>query len=351
MIRKNLIKAVTLSLAVLLAAAPEASYVVAADIVGTESKSTDGAGGTLEAGPKSEPETTETEPETKETESETTETESETTATESETTETESETTETAESETPAESESESESETTKQTEPEELSDAVEIPEDESKKKDKVDVEAEVAGVKRDGDASSIVGFSVDPNSYPAANVSKNTKAIYKYLTKTLGLNHAAACGVLGNIQLESNFDPLALGDSGSSYGICQWHLERFNALISFCNGNGLDYNTLKGQLAYLKFELENGYSGVLAYIKSVPDTAQGAYDAAYYWCMNFEVPNDTVNRSIQRGNLAMNEFYPQSFKTAAKKKKKKSKKTTVTLQIPDGVSILKTKECYLIEE
>lgn len=160
----------------------------------------------------------------------------------------------------------------------------------------------------------NIVGFSVDPSKYPAANVSENTVAVYEYLTSVMGLNHAGACGVLANIQLESDFSPLSLGDGGSSYGICQWHNERFNRLISFCNGNGLDYNTLGGQLKYLESELASSYPSVLAYIRSVPDTAQGAYDAAYYWCVHFEVPDHTAERAAQRGNLAMNEYYGKTF-------------------------------------
>ena len=164
------------------------------------------------------------------------------------------------------------------------------------------------------GVTANIIGFSVDPSKYPAANVGENTVFIYQYLTSTMGLNHAGACGVLANIQLESNFNSLALGDGGSSYGICQWHNGRFNNLISYCNRNGLDYNTVGGQLQYLNHELANSYPSVLSYVKNVPDTAQGAYDAAYYWCMYFEVPDHTVERAVQRGNLAKNEYFGKKF-------------------------------------
>lgn len=164
------------------------------------------------------------------------------------------------------------------------------------------------------GVTANIVGFSVDPSKYPAANVGETTVVIYQYLTSTMGLNHAGACGVLANIQLESNFNSLALGDGGSSYGICQWHNGRFNNLISYCNRNGLDYNTVGGQLQYLSHELANNYPSVLNYVKNVPDTAQGAYDAAYYWCMYFEVPDHTVERAVQRGNLAKNEYFGKNF-------------------------------------
>ena len=165
-------------------------------------------------------------------------------------------------------------------------------------------------------DTTSVSNFTVDTSNYEAANINDNTILIYQYLTSEMGLNHAGACGVLANIQCESNFSPLSLGDGGTSYGICQWHNGRFNNLISYCNGNGYDYNTVNGQLHYLQYELTNNYPSVLEYIKNVPDTAQGSYDAAYYWCMHFEVPNHTEERSAQRGNIAMNEYYGKSFET-----------------------------------
>ena len=155
-----------------------------------------------------------------------------------------------------------------------------------------------------------ISGFSIDPSQYLPVDINENTRLIYLYLTKEMGLNHAAACGVLANIQHESNFNTFAVGDGGTSYGICQWHNSRFSALMAHCQSKGLDYNTLEGQLSYLEHELSTGYKSVLNVLKNVPNSEQGAYDAAYAWCMHFEIPADTVNRSIQRGNLAREYFH-----------------------------------------
>ena len=129
-----------------------------------------------------------------------------------------------------------------------------------------------------------------------------------------MSLNHAAACGVLANIQCESDFSPLVFGDGGTSYGICQWHNERFRRLIDYCNSKGIDYNTVSGQLEFLNYELHTVYPGVLSFIRNVPDTAQGAFDAAYYWCAHFEIPAQTQLRAVQRGNLAVNEYYYREF-------------------------------------
>ena len=127
-----------------------------------------------------------------------------------------------------------------------------------------------------------------------------------------MGLNKAAACGVLANIEQESGFNPTIYGDGGTSYGICQWHEERFSDLQNWCSSNGKDYKTLDGQLWYLKHDLESNYSSVLNYIKTVSNNATGAYNAGYYWCKHFEVPADTENESISRGNRAQSSYYPK---------------------------------------
>lgn len=139
-----------------------------------------------------------------------------------------------------------------------------------------------------------------------------NEHTVFNFLKQIMGLNTAAATGVLANIARESSFRPTALGDGGTSYGICQWHAGRYTNLKNWCSQNGKDYTTLDGQLWYLKNELEKSYTGVLNYIKGVADSAQGAYDAGYYWCKRFEVPADTENNSVKRGNLAKDTYYPK---------------------------------------
>ena len=157
-------------------------------------------------------------------------------------------------------------------------------------------------------------GFEVDPSRYPAANINVNTIKVYRFLMEEMGINHAAACGVLANVQLESNFRPLALGDGGTSYGICQWHNGRFTHLMNYCKSRDLDYNTLEGQLSFLGYELTHGYRRVYEALKHVEDTAGGAYVAAYLFCYHFEMPDQTLNRSIQRGNLAKTEYYDKDM-------------------------------------
>lgn len=141
---------------------------------------------------------------------------------------------------------------------------------------------------------------------------NSNTTIVFNYLVDELKMNSAAACGVLANIYYESGFDPHMEGDNNTSYGICQWHADRKTNLINYCKSNNLDYTTLEGQLAFLKYELVNSYSKIYNYMLDEKNTADGAYDAGWYWCYNFEVPANRETVSVTRGNLAKNTYWEQ---------------------------------------
>ena len=155
------------------------------------------------------------------------------------------------------------------------------------------------------------IGVYLDTPQMRSVSGNENETIIYDYLREEMGLNMAAACGVLANIKCESDFNPNMEGDyvDGvyTSYGICQWHGDRLTALQNFTD----EWQTLEGQLEYLKYELSGDYSKILSYLMGVSDDADGAYDAAYYWCYNFEIPADTANTSVSRGNLARDTYWP----------------------------------------
>ena len=168
-----------------------------------------------------------------------------------------------------------------------------------------------------------------------------NEHTVFNFLKQVMGLNTAGATGVLANIARESSFRPDALGDGGTSYGICQWHAGRYTNLKNWCGQNGKDYTTLDGQLWYLKYELEKSYTGVLNYVKGVVDSSEGAYNAGYYWCKKFEVPADTENNSVKRGTLAKDTYYPKYAGTAtpAQPAASSNGETVYTVQKGDTLS------------
>lgn len=139
-----------------------------------------------------------------------------------------------------------------------------------------------------------------------------NEQLCFMFATKVMGYNEAAAAGLLANISAESGFRVNANGDAGRSYGICQWFASRKSRLLNWCESNGLDSATLAAQLYFLKYELETYYPSVNRYMKDVENSAQGAYDAAYYFCYHFEAPANKASKSVSRGNTAMNSYYPK---------------------------------------
>jgi hypothetical protein len=83
--------------------------------------------------------------------------------------------------------------------------------------------------------------------------------------------------------------DPNAVGDNGTSYGIAQWHKDRFTNLKNWCKKNGLKWNTVDAQLEFLWWELQNSESGALSKLKLENDPNQAAYVFAKY----FERPSE----------------------------------------------------------
>ena len=160
------------------------------------------------------------------------------------------------------------------------------------------------------GTPAYVVTSTTGSGLYTQGN--SNEETIFCFLTQSMGLNTAAACGVLANVYHESGFRPDALGDNGTSYGICQWHAGRYTNLRSWCSSNGYDYKTLEGQLYFLNHELSSSYSKVLNKLRNASNSASGAYQAGSDWCTYFEVPANTAVRARERGNKAQTEYWPK---------------------------------------
>ena len=98
----------------------------------------------------------------------------------------------------------------------------------------------------------------------PENDAEQNEKTIFRYLTGELGLSTAAACGILGNMHVETGgtFDPTAHDPDNIGYGICQWNNTadagyRVDELKAFT----AQWNTVQGQLEFIKHDLlHNSY-------------------------------------------------------------------------------------------
>lgn len=160
-----------------------------------------------------------------------------------------------------------------------------------------------------------INGEKVDPLQYisaenprPANEVtigyqagSSNMQSVCLTL-KQSGLSNNAVAALMVNMNAESSFRTTALGDNGTSYGLCQWHAGRYNNLKSYC---GKEYSTVQCQLSFLFHELQNSYKGTYNMLLS----NNSAWTMADYFCQNFERPYKYQTNCPIRANKFTTQF------------------------------------------
>lgn len=152
------------------------------------------------------------------------------------------------------------------------------------------------------------------------------TASIFSFLTGQMGLNAAAACGILGNMEAESNcvsyrvqndmqgpdypysqnytdmvdngsiteHDFIYNGPGGGGYGLCQWtSYDRKYNLYSLAKYGSVTYSIgdTMVQMQQLKNELETNYSYVLSVLQSVPNSTYGVCLASDVVLRDFERP------------------------------------------------------------
>lgn len=155
----------------------------------------------------------------------------------------------------------------------------------------------------------------------PAMAKVSYEEQIYAFLTGTMNLNAAAACGILGNLHVETGgtFSPNTYNPSDTggtrSFGICQWNSgaragDRYEKLVSWCKANGFDARSLEGQLRFMKYELESSSYYQLSSLRSVENTADGAYKASQLFAVCYEGCNSATHAA--RADLAVNTYWPK---------------------------------------
>lgn len=143
--------------------------------------------------------------------------------------------------------------------------------------------------------------MGLNPNAVGDVKGSDNKQSVCLTL-KQIGFSNNAVASLMTNISHESGFRLTALGDSGTSYGLCQWHNGRYTKLRNYCGG---ELNTVKCQINYLMTELQSGYTGVYNYLQ----TNNSTYDMTYYFCYHFEVPANRGSTCARRGNASSSFF------------------------------------------
>ena len=139
----------------------------------------------------------------------------------------------------------------------------------------------------------------------------KELREYVEFFRTEMDMNNAAIAGVLANLQFESGFDPNRIGDYGAAYGLCQWRGARLDAMVKFCDENGLNPVTMEGQLRFIKEEFENSHKYAGELVRDTKDTLKGALLATQNFCYYYEVPADPDQILPDREKLVKELLYP----------------------------------------
>jgi hypothetical protein len=98
------------------------------------------------------------------------------------------------------------------------------------------------------------------------------------------GYTREQAAGVVGNLVWESGMRPAVPGDAGTSFGLAQWHAERFTALKTYAASQGKPWQDPQIQLQFLDRELRTTESvaGGLLHGAKTPEEAASIFAAGY---------------------------------------------------------------------
>ncbi len=141
---------------------------------------------------------------------------------------------------------------------------------------------------------------AVDPLEYVDPNNPRPIAASLSYVDggeamktvclslKSSGFEDNGVAALLTNIQAESGFNPNALGDNGTSYGLCQWHESRWENLKRY----SANWQSIEGQLQFLIHELQSGDGGTsIDLYNSLKSGSSSASALSENFCSEFERP------------------------------------------------------------
>jgi hypothetical protein len=129
--------------------------------------------------------------------------------------------------------------------------------------------------------------------------LSKNGVGIVRFLMN-LGYSKANASGIAGNIYVESKYDPKAIGDNGTSFGLAQWHKSRWESLKKWSNERGLDVNKFETQLKFIDWELNNTEKKAKRELLEQKTPQDSAFAFAKYYERPKFISKERMNKAIE---------------------------------------------------
>jgi len=162
-----------------------------------------------------------------------------------------------------------------------------------------------ISGIFKSKAVQSIFGVEKEkPAPKPQVDTTNMPNRVILFF-KNKGLTTSQAAGIAGNMAIESAFDPTAVGDSGTSFGLAQWHANRADSLKRWTAKNGMEWQSVEGQLEYLWWELKNTESEALTTLKQ----QKTPRDAANIFAKKFERPANVAASRLDNAEKFYNEY------------------------------------------
>ena len=131
------------------------------------------------------------------------------------------------------------------------------------------------------------------------------------------GLTPEQAAGIVANLNQESGFDPSAVGDNGTAFGIAQLRnnpntsrqdAQRYDNMVSWTKENGYDPTSFRGQLEFVWHEMtsagkNNSFPLNNNNLYNDIKNSNSAYEVAGLFSRGYENPK--VDESHSRGESA----------------------------------------------
>ena len=165
-----------------------------------------------------------------------------------------------------------------------------------------------------------VVSIMIDaPADIP---LEEKEEIVYKTLVEA-GYSPAGACGIMGNIAVESpDFDPAAVNESGGTLGLFQWNDvgDRKQNFKDFCKEQKLNWNSIEAQLAFMIYEL-SGADPIACRLDDLLKETDDAYTAAAEFTAGFErcITDGGKRTDTYTGSLYP-EFYGNRYQALSKR-------------------------------
>ena len=155
-----------------------------------------------------------------------------------------------------------------------------------------------------------IITLTIDaPQNIP---LEEKEKLVYHSLIKA-GYSPAGACGIMGNIAVESpDFDPAAENESAGTLGLFQWNNvgDRKTRFKDFCREHKLNWNSMDSQLAFAIYELSGG-DPIACRLDDFLKETDNSYAAASEFAAGFE---RCVSDSGKADDRYFGSLYPEFY-------------------------------------